>query len=70
MMVRSLIVLTALLVAVQAAGLQTRASSQDAVARPTLKVSIAVPERGLVAARDDRSHFHVVIENVSDQPRS
>jgi hypothetical protein len=30
---------------------------------------IAVPERGMVALRDKRSHFDVVIENESDKPQ-
>jgi len=35
-----------------------------------LKISIAVPERGVVLAADEHSHFHVVIENVSEQPQN
>jgi hypothetical protein len=34
---------------------------------PFLRLRIAVPERGNVVARDDYSHFHVVIENISDR---
>lgn len=38
-------------------------------AKPTLKIGIAVPERGVVVVTDDESHFHVVIQNVSDKPQ-
>ena len=34
---------------------------------PFLRIRIAVPEGGNVSARDDHSHFHVIIENVSDR---
>jgi hypothetical protein len=44
-------------------------SAQGDAPRPSLTVKIAVPQGGAVAARDDRSHFHVVIENVSAQPQ-
>jgi len=37
---------------------------------PVLKIRIAVPERGVTLAADEHSHFHVVIENVSDQPQN
>jgi len=34
---------------------------------PFLRIRIAVPEGGNVSARDVHSHFHVIIENVSDR---
>lgn len=36
---------------------------------PFLRIRIAVPEGGSVSVRDDRSHFHVIIENISDRPQ-
>jgi hypothetical protein len=37
---------------------------------PFLRIYIAVPERGGVVVRDDRSHFHIVIENISDRAQN
>lgn len=45
------------------------ASAQGQAPRQALTVRIAVPQRGAVVARDDHSHFSVVIENVSAQPQ-
>ena len=38
--------------------------------RAELWISITVPEQNSVVATDDRSHFHVTIENVSDHPQN
>lgn len=47
----------------------TQPAAGEAAAMPSLRVRIAVPERDAVAVRDERSHFDVVIENVSNQPQ-
>jgi hypothetical protein len=66
--------LLALAVVVAAAALTAGPSAAPAAAAdalgPGLKIRIAVPQRDAVVARDDgRSHFHVVIENVSAAPQ-
>jgi hypothetical protein len=65
MLIKIIAAASALFTVLMTAGTATCAD-QD---HPTLRIRIAVPERGMVAARDKHSHFNVVIENVSDQPQ-
>lgn len=43
--------------------------ADDHAGQALLKLRIAVPERNAMVAQDEHSHFHVVIENVSDRPQ-